>query len=320
MAGKDTQRARLIAARPAADEESRGYMPRVPWRLIALGTLSVSTLTTGYWLSQRNKAEALRAQIVRVHQQELAEPARRYLELRKKLEDFVLEASSKKPESFADKRLRLSGLRAGKGLYLRLPAKSSHTRQAIARGADAMDGDAIPSCLGLAPTSARGLFEKGDFLTPRWIAQARKNDSVMSLRVTDTVLAHHIRADLPAVLNMLRSDWFLLVLQQGDNRRDDPVDVFLWDLRSNQRLLRGRVQAISCRCVFSPRTRRAGRGSRPIRSRAEARTIARSRRRSSSSPVRAWPASSTSSHHHRQCPCPSRREADRRRILLTHYE
>jgi hypothetical protein len=58
------------------------------------------------------------------------------------------------------------------------------------------------------------------------------------------VLAHHISADLPAVLNMLHEDWFLLVLQQGENRRDDPVDVFLWDMRSSQQLLRGRVQAV----------------------------------------------------------------------------
>jgi hypothetical protein len=226
------------------EEESAGYMPRLPWRWIVLGTISVCTVLAGHWLSQRNKAEVLRSQIIRVHEQELAEPARRYLELRGKLEDLIVGASSKAPDSFADKRLRLSGLRSGRGLYLRLFAKDAHSRPAIERGAANMEGDVIASCLGLAPASARGLFEKGAFLTPQWLKPVRKNDSVMSLRVTDEVLAHHIRADLPAVLNMLRSDWFLLVLQQGDNRRDDPVDVFLWDLRSRQQLLRGRVQAI----------------------------------------------------------------------------
>lgn len=244
MTGTGKPQARLTPARPTQDQEAAGYMPRLPWRVVLLGTLSVSTLMGGYWLSQRNKAEALRAQIVQVHEQELAEPARRYLGLRAKLEDFVLAASSKAPDRFADSRLRLEGLRAGKGLYLRLSAKDAHDRQAIGRGATTMEGDAIASCLGLAPSSARGLFEKGAFLTPDWLKQTRKDDSVMGLRVTDTVLAHHIRADLPAVLNMLRSDWFLLVLQQGENRRDAPVDVFLWDLRSNQQLLRGRVQAI----------------------------------------------------------------------------
>jgi hypothetical protein len=47
---------------------------------------------------------------------------------------------------------------------------------------------------------------------------------------------------LPAVLNMMRSDWFLLVLQQAETRHDEPVDVFLWDMRTGTQLLRGRVQ------------------------------------------------------------------------------
>jgi hypothetical protein len=243
MAGDDKPIARLVPARPAVDQESAGYLPRVPWRLIALGALSLTTVAGGYWLSQQRKAEALRAQIVQVHEQELAEPRRRYLELRKKLEDFVLESASKAPDSFADKRLRLAGLRSGKGLYLRLSAKDASSRAAIEKAAVRMEADAISSCLGLEPASARGLFEKGAFLDPSWIKEARKSNSVMGLRVTDNMLANHIRADLPAVLNTLRSDWFMLVLEQGENRRDQPVDAFLWDLRSGQQLLRGRIQA-----------------------------------------------------------------------------
>ncbi len=243
MAGRQDPHPRLIPARPAADQEAAGYMPRIPWRLLLLGTLSVGTVATGYWVSQRHKAEALRSQIIQVHEQELAEPARRYLELRGKLEGMILEAASRAPDDFADRRLRLSGLRAGKGLYLRLTAKDAASRQGIEKGADAMEGDAIPSCLGLAPASARGLWEKGAFLAPDFVKRVRKSSGVMPLRVLDTMLANHIRTDLPVVLNLMRSDWFLLVIQQGESRREQPVDVFLWDLRSKQQLLRGRVQA-----------------------------------------------------------------------------
>jgi hypothetical protein len=75
-------KARIAPARPAGADEYAGYMPRVPWRWVLLGTLSVATVIGGYALNQRRKADQLRAQIVQVHEQELAEPARRYLELR----------------------------------------------------------------------------------------------------------------------------------------------------------------------------------------------------------------------------------------------
>jgi hypothetical protein len=241
MAGSEK---RLVPARPAAAEDASGYMPRIPWRYVLLGLLSVATVTGGFMLKEKRKADAWRAQIIQVHEKELAEPARRYIEFRDKLESLIVEASRKAPDSFADKRLRLSGLRAGKGLYLRLSAKDAGSAERIERGALAMEGDAIASCLGLAPASARGLWEKGSFLMPEWLEDVRKDDSPARLRVTDTVLARHIKTDLPAVLSMLHADWFLLVLQQGANRRQEPVDAFLWDLRSGQQLLRGRVQAI----------------------------------------------------------------------------
>lgn len=243
MADTDKARGRLVPARPAAHEESAGFMPKVPWRYVLLGALSIGTVTFGFLFNEQRKADALRAQITLVHEQELAEPARRYIEFRRKLEGFITSAASAAPDDFADKRLRISGLRAGKGLYLRLSAKDAHSAAGIEHGAIMMTADAIPSCLGLAPASARGLWEKGAFLMPAWLNEVRKKPSVMRLRVIDTMLARHIRSELPAVLSMLQANWFLLVLQQGDNRREAPVDAFLWDVRSSQQLLRGRVQA-----------------------------------------------------------------------------
>jgi hypothetical protein len=51
-----------------------------------------------------------------------------------------------------------------------------------------------------------------------------------------------VQVDVPVVVSMLQADWFMLVLQQGENRRDAPVDVFLWDLRRNRPLMRARIQ------------------------------------------------------------------------------
>ena len=172
MATEQTPPHRLSPARPAGPDGSAAYMPRLPWRWILLGTLSLTTVVTGYVISQQRKADALRAQIVQAHER-LAEPARRYFEVRTRLEDWILAAASKPPDAYADKRLRIPGLRSGRGLYLRLMAKDAATKPGIEKGARAMDADFISSCLGLAPESARGLWEKGEFLKPEWLDQVR---------------------------------------------------------------------------------------------------------------------------------------------------
>lgn len=218
-------------------------MPRLPWRLITLGTLSISAVFGGYYVNQQRRAETLRSQMLQVYEGELAEPRRRYLAFRGKLESLILGASSKAPEAYADKRLRVPGLRAGKGLYLRLNANEARSRRGIERQASTMESDAIAACLGLAPASARTLWTKGAFLLPDAVKQLRATEGVMPLRVADDMLARQIRTNLPVVLDLVRSDWFMLVLEPAGGRRAEPVDVFLWDLRTGEQLLRGRVQS-----------------------------------------------------------------------------
>ena len=234
---------RLVPARPAAHDESAAYLPKIPWRYVLLGTLSVATVTGGFYWKEQRKADELRAAMIRVHETELAEARAAYLGLRDKLEGLILSAADAPTEKVIDRRLNIPGLRSGSGLYLRLPLAQAKSKSGIAAGAKAMDGDLIATCLGLAPTSVRGLYEKGEFLLPGFIDEVKKQSSVMRLRVQDEMLSRRIRADLPSVLGQLRSDWFLLVLQEGENRRDAPVRVFLWDLAHSELLARARVQS-----------------------------------------------------------------------------
>jgi len=126
---------------------------------------------------------------------------------------------------------------------LRLPLSAAKSREEIANTARAIEPDNIATCLGLAPASARGLYEKGEFLTPAFLKELKKETGVLSLRVQDEMLSRRIRADLPSVLGLTRSDWFMLVLQEGENRRDSPVRVYLWGLAQGELLLRARVQS-----------------------------------------------------------------------------
>lgn len=239
----------LEPARPDA-AESRGrpsYAPRLPWKWIVLGIAGIGALFATYYFRRGERQEALREQMLALlDQRDMSALSERYLGFRRKIEGWVMQAAEAgadgPPEEYVDPRLNISGLRSGEGLYLRVPADFANSAERIEGAAMAMEGDAITRCLGLAPMSARGLYEKGYFLTPEYEEQVREEPEMMELRVLDDQLGRHVQVDAPVVASMLQADWFLLVVQRGDNRRDHPVDVFLWDLRRDQLLLRSRIQ------------------------------------------------------------------------------
>jgi hypothetical protein len=65
----------------------------------------------------------------------------------------------------------------------------------------------------------------------------------MANRVVAEELKQRSQRDLPFVAEALKAQWFLLVLEPGENRREAPVDVYLWELRSDALLLSARTQA-----------------------------------------------------------------------------
>ncbi len=234
----------LKPARPDIDEaEGRRYAPRFPWIWLLVVVGGVGGLFGFYYVRQDRRQEALREQMLTLHDQQLSELAERYLAFKHRLETWTQEAAAAgEPETWVDPRLNIAGLRSGEGLYLRIPADWTDTQERIEGAARAMEQDAITRCMGIAPMSVRGLYEKGFFLTPEWVDQIRDEPDMMQLRVFDDQLGRHIQVDAPVVLSMMQADWFLLILQQGENRRDAPVDVYLWDLHENRQLLRTRIQ------------------------------------------------------------------------------
>lgn len=232
---------RLRPARVERKGKRPDYAPRPPWKGIAMVAVLAAVLI-GYFLHRHNEAEALRQQIVSTYQQKVEPSAREIRRFRARIEKWVTEAAGEAPEPWADPRLKLSGLHEGQGLYLRLRAEDARSPEDIAEGAGKARADAIPRCLGLSPVSLRGLYRQGGFLDPQWLNRAREAGTLMRLRVVQDELQRHIRRDLPMLANMLSSDYFLLALQRSESRREGPVDVYLWDLRRNEQLLRVRTR------------------------------------------------------------------------------
>jgi hypothetical protein len=128
-------------------------------------------------------------------------------------------------------------------VYLRVKADAVKSPEQVASaGLDTLP-DAIARCLGLTPHPVPELFVRGSFLEKEWIERARDADSVLRLRVVAEELRQRSARDLPFVTEALGASWFLLVLERGDNRREAPVDVYLWDLKSNKLLLSSHVKA-----------------------------------------------------------------------------
>lgn len=221
------------------------FLPRLPWKWIAISVIGILVLVAAYYWRRGQRTEETRADILQLLEQpQISTLAERYLGYRERLETFVVRAArAGEPEDWADPRLNIAGLRSGEGLYMRVMLEDARDRERIARSALTMEPDSITRCLGLSPTSVRGLYETGDFLTPEWADAVRREPDLTRLQSRRAELRDKVRTDGPVLASMMDADWFMLVIQRGENRMQHPVDVYLWDLRRNEQLLRARIQA-----------------------------------------------------------------------------
>jgi hypothetical protein len=233
---------RLVPARPPALEDA-GYLPRLPWRYIGLTALVLGLVLASYGYRQNQKAAELRVSILQKYEGELAAPRATMSGTRDKLNLLISDAAAHSgTDSIVAPNFKLSDLRAGNGLYMRISLQNAHDKQHIIEAAKLMEPDWIPSCLGLSPTTAREIYEVGEFLMPEFVANL-ENENVMKLRVRQDTMERRAQSDMQKLLAAAQSHWFMLVLQEGESRHDQPVRVFIWDLATQAPLLFARVQS-----------------------------------------------------------------------------
>jgi hypothetical protein len=234
---------RLRPARPDVDDARPGYLPKLPWKWIgAVGAFLVLSIGTCQ-LRERQEVAAMRANVLDVHRSQLGPLGARYDALLAKIYRNTAAAAARKPETYVDPRLKLDALGSGQGIYLRLRAKDASGPEKIANASLDVPRDAIGACLGLSPVWFPELYAHGTFLEGRFIKQAETANSLMKLRVIAEELRQRTKRDLPFVVDALKAQWFMLALERGDNRRDAPVDIYVWDLRSDTLLLSARAHA-----------------------------------------------------------------------------
>ena len=235
----------LKPARPeVSGNDKKSYMPSLPWRWIAGVGLFLSLSIGTCHIRDKQETEALRSSVLHAYGDQLEPVAKRYQELVEKIRSDTAGAAARaSADTYVDPRLKIDALGSSKGLYLRVPADAVQRPEQIASASLEVPPDAIGRCLGLAPQPVSEVFSRGGFLEKEWIERANEADSVLKLRVVAEELRQRSERDLAFVAETLGAQWFLLVLERGDNRRAAPVDTYLWDLRSNKLLLSTRAKS-----------------------------------------------------------------------------
>jgi len=222
-----------------SETDATAFAPKLPWRLLAVGALVIVGVIGGYLYNEEVETSALRESIVGEYASGVEPDARRLRGFRQRLEELIIASADTPPETTVDAHLRFAAMHDARGLYLRIRAEDAGSSEAIAHGSSRMMPDAFTRCLGVAPTSLRGLFERSAFLDTTWPERLRDAHTRLRLRVIQDELRRHIRRDLPLFTQLLDADYFLLVLEQDDGA----FDVFLWDLEHGQQLLKTRARA-----------------------------------------------------------------------------
>lgn len=222
----------------ASDVDAKGFAPQLPWRLLGVGAVVIVSVIGGYLYNEEVETSALRESIVQEYATGVEPDARLLRGFRQRLEELVIASAENPPETHADPRLRFAAMHDAHGVYLRIRAADAGSSEAIAHGSSRMMPDAFTRCLGIAPTSLRGLFERGAFLDTTWPERLRDAHTRLRLRVIQDELRRHISRDLPLFTELLDADYFLLVLEQEDGA----FDVFMWDLHDGTELLRTRAR------------------------------------------------------------------------------
>ena len=242
---------------PASYEDisSSSFGPKIPWKWILLiGGLIVMIITVVQF-GQARDLSALRARIIEVHENQIAPLSNRAMEFRERLEGLVTEAASADMTTAVNPRFRFSAIHNAQVIYLRIPAEAADSPESIREAALAAGSDSIGACLGIAPISLRGMYEADAPLRDDWIDEIREAEDRQRLESLDYQIGQHVQRDLPLLMTMVQSHLFMLVLERGSNRREHPVDVFLWDLRRDELLVK--AQARSRGRLLSVRVRTA---------------------------------------------------------------
>ena len=244
------------------------YRPGIPWRRIGVVAFVVLLIVGAYFWRQKVRADALRERIYTLHAEEVAPVLGALRTTSDDLHGKALSAKTGAAIRLVEAEVPLSALHEDEVVYLRVRAPELRDEASLAAAVEAEREDAIGACLGLELTELRALSDVPEVLTAKWLARSDDTNDMQRLSVREEQLRRAIDRELPALSERVPADYFLLLVVQGKSRLEDPVDVFLWDLREDALVLRSRTEnrgkLISVRSQIGPKSDSARAEGDPI--------------------------------------------------------
>ena len=218
------------------------YRPRLPWTRIGFVVLLAALIAGAYFWRQKVRADALRERIYELHAEAVAPVLDALETTRIDLRQKALSAKPGAANRLVRAEVPLSALHEEEVVYLKIRVPELRSEETLETAIHADDEDALGACLGLELTRLSELAEVPEVLTAKWLARSDDTNDMQRLSVREEQLARAIDRELPALRELVPTDYFLLLVVQGKSRLHDPVDVFLWDLEDDRLVLRSRTE------------------------------------------------------------------------------
>jgi hypothetical protein len=218
------------------------YRPGLPWRRIGFVVLVAALIVGAYLWRQKVRADALRERIHAMHAERVA-PVLEALEITSAdLRQKALSAKSGAAIRLVEAEVAPSSLHDHEVVYLHVLAPELRSEETLGVAIDTEREDAVGACLGLDLVPLSSLSEVPEVLTAKWLARSSETNDMRRLSVREEQLRRAIDRELPSLTDRVPADYFLLLVVQGQSRLEDPVDIFLWDLRKDALVLRSRTE------------------------------------------------------------------------------
>lgn len=244
------------------------YRPRLPWSRIGFVVLVAALIAGAYFWRQKVRADALRERIHSRHAEVVAPVLDALEATRVDLRQKALSAKAGAANRLVQAEVPLSALHDEQVVYLQIRVPELRSEETLEAAIVADEQDALGACLGLELTPLAALSDVPEVLTAKWLARSDDTNDMQRLSVREEQLARAIDRELPALRELVPTDYFLLLVVQGQSRLRDPVDVFLWDLKDDRLVLRSRTEnrgrLITVRSQIGPKADSAQAAGDPI--------------------------------------------------------
>lgn len=219
---------------------SMGFMPRVRWRLWIPVVLVLVSFIAAYRVFDMQREAKYRARLLSEHAMLTADLAPNYRAFRSKVERLAFSAVGNWQGNFkADGFTRAELLRTPV-LYGRVRLGELHRIEDIDASIRRRYPDQVASCAGLEVQQAFELYRKGDFLMPGYIESVRGAQGSDRIRALRGDLEFRLRRDTAPITEMMALRYFVLSVDEAALSIDGPTRVYVWDLRTEQLVLRAR--------------------------------------------------------------------------------